>query len=499
VVTVNSTSNSVSILYGHGDGTFDAPVTYAVGTNPQHVAIGSLRGNGLLDLVVSNYVQSNSNDLSILLNNGDGTFSSGGTISNEYQARNVALADLKNDGKLDLIIPGYDFNNPFGPYLDVRLGNGDGTFGERTRFTSKDWGASGPVDLTVADFDGDGNLDVITANAGYSAAFFKGNGDGTFQTGIGINTGHNNAQVIATDLRSSGTLDLVSAGNTYGWVTTMRGNGNGTFQAPQGVGFTGSYSVVAADFRGTGKPDLAVINDSDSGDSMQFLLNDGNGNFPTTQNYKVANAPGANARYLAVGDFDEDGTPDVVVALQSFNEVAVLLNHPDVTQLDVSANPTAVAGDDLAVTVRAETATGAVAPYYTGKVHLTSTDGSAVLPADYTFTAADAGVHTFDVKLKRAGIQQVTVTDTANSALNGHAAVLVSAAEASTFVVSGFPSPARAGTVNTFTVRATDAYGNAATDYQGRSILLARTPKLSCPTTTRSAPPTMARTFLQPC
>src|SRR5262249_2909419 len=75
VVTVNSVSNTVSILYGHGDGTFAAPLTYSVGNNPQHVAIGSLRGNGLLDLVVSNYVQSNSNDLTILLNNGDGTFS----------------------------------------------------------------------------------------------------------------------------------------------------------------------------------------------------------------------------------------------------------------------------------------------------------------------------------------------------------------------------------------------------------------------------------------
>jgi FG-GAP-like repeat len=467
VVTANSSSNTVSILYGHGDGTFDAPVNYTVGTNPQHVAIGSLRGNGLKDIVVANRgIQYSPGTVSILLNNGDGTFSNGGTLTTDPNASSVALADLRNDGKLDLVVTTTDFYQTH--HIDIFLGNGDGTFQPRTTITDATWGfVGGPVDLVVRDFDGDGKLDIVTANSGYSASYFQGNGDGTFQKGVGINTDHNNAGIIAADLRGNGTLDLISAGSTYGWVTIMRGNGNGTFQAPQRVGFSGSYSVVAADFRGTGKPDLAVINDSDSGDSMQLLLNDGSGNFPTTQNYKVANGPGANARYLAVGDFDEDGTPDVVVALQSFNEVAVLLNHPDVTQLDVSAAPTAVAGDDLAVTVRAETATGAVAPYYTGKVHFTSTDGSAVLPADYTFTAADAGIHTFDVKLKRAGNQQVTVTDTANSALNGHAPVLVSAAEASTFVVSGFPSPARAGTVNTFGVAAFDAYGNAATDYQG--------------------------------
>jgi hypothetical protein len=474
VVTVNPSSNSVSILYGNGDGTFQAPVNYTVGTNPQHVAIGSLRNNGLLDLVVSNYVQSNSNDLTILLNNGDGTFSNGGTIDNEFQARNVALADLNNDGNLDLIIPGYDFNNPSGPYLDVRLGNGDGTFGPRTRFTSNDWGASGPQDVIVADFNGDGRPDIVVSNYGYSAAFFKGNGDGTFEKGVGISTDHNNAGIIAADLSGSGTLDLISAGNTYGWVTTMRGNGNGTFQSPQRVGSGASSSVVAADFRGTGKPDLAVINDDtgqSTGDSMRFFPNDGTGNFSTDTmlQYAIANGPGANARYLAVGDFDGDGdgATDVVVALQSFNKVAVLLNHPDVTKLDVSAADTTVAGDVYSVTVTAESNDGTTNPFYTGRVHFTSTDSTASLPSDYTFTEADAGTHTFNVTLRKAGSQTVTIKDTVNSVLTGSVTALVTPAAAAKFVVSGYPSPAMAGTVNTFRVAALDAFSNVVTDYDG--------------------------------
>jgi hypothetical protein len=472
VVTVNASSNSVSILYGNGDGTFKTPVNSPVGSNPQHIAIGSLRNNGLLDLVVTSYVQSNNNDLTILLNNGDGTFTNGGTINNEFQARSVALADLNNDGNLDLIVPGYDFTiGSSGPYVDVRMGNGDGTFGPATRLTSNDWGAIGPVDVTVADFDGDAKLDIIAANGGYSAAFFKGNGDGTFQKGVGFPTDHRNLGIIAADLRGNGVLDLISAGDTYGWVSIMRGNGNGTFQTPQRIGFAGSTSVVAADFRGTGKPDLAVINETgnETGDSLQLLLNDGSGNFSdtNTQTYAIATGPGAQAHYLAVGDFNEDGRPDLVVGLTAFNKVSVLLNRPDVTKLDVSAADTTVAGDVLSMTVTAESKDGSTNPYYTGHVHFTSTDTSAVLPSDYTFTEADAGVHTFNISLRKAGSQKVTIADTSNSALTASSTTDVSAAAASNFGVSGFPSPVRAGTVNTFTVTARDAFGNLATDYVG--------------------------------
>jgi hypothetical protein len=508
VVTANSISNTVTILLGHGDGTFAAPVDYPVATNPQHVAVGSLRGNGLLDVVTANRGSNASTPgtVSVLLNKslfqkpgshlenpwktrpfpaygtdskGDGTFGNASNITVDPGAISVALADLNHDGKLDMVVACTDGYNTFN--VDVLLGKGDGTFGPPTRVKSTEWGADGPIDVIVGDFDGDGKPDIVTANAGYSCIFFKGNGDGTFQTGYGNPSNHNNAGVVAADLRGNGILDLVSAGNTYGWVSVMHGNGNGTFQAAQQVGFSGSYSVVAADFRSTGRPDLAVINDSDSGDSMQVFLNDGSGNFSAaTENYKIANAPGALAHNLAMGDFNGDGIPDVVVALTQFNEVSVLLASPAASALALSGFPSPVtAGAAGSVTVTLKDAAGNVAAGYRGTVHFTSSDPQAALPADYTFTAADAGKHTFPVALKTAGSQSLTATDKVAGAITGtQAGISVTPAAATRLAVTTQPPGAvAAGAGFGLAVSAEDAYGNVAIPFTGGvAVALANNP-----------------------
>ena len=105
---------------------------------------------------------------------------------------------------------------------------------------------------------------------------------------------------------------------------------------------------------------------------------------------------------------------------------------------------------------------------YTGTVHFTSTDGQAVLPANYTFTGGDAGVKTVSVTLKTAGSKTVTATDTVTGTITGTSgSVNVSAASISKLVVSA-PGTATAGTAfNNLTVTAQDAYGNTVTGYLG--------------------------------
>ncbi len=140
-------------------------------------------------------------------------------------------------------------------------------------------------------------------------------------------------------------------------------------------------------------------------------------------------------------------------------------NSNQASSLTVAGFPSVItAGSAGSFTVTALNADSSTDTSYTGTVHFTSSDSQAILPADYTFTAADAGVHTFSATLKTAGTQSITATDT--SGLTGtDAGITVNPAAASRLALTGFPSSIIAGTPGTFTVTAYDAYGNVATSF----------------------------------
>jgi hypothetical protein len=110
---------------------------------------------------------------------------------------------------------------------------------------------------------------------------------------------------------------------------------------------------------------------------------------------------------------------------------------------------------------------GNIATSYRGTIHFSSSDNQATLPANYTFTAADGGVHTFSSTLKTAGNQSLVATDTVTSSIAGALAITVQPAAASILRVTGFPSPTQAGVAGNFTVTALDAFGNVATGFRG--------------------------------
>jgi hypothetical protein len=117
--------------------------------------------------------------------------------------------------------------------------------------------------------------------------------------------------------------------------------------------------------------------------------------------------------------------------------------------------------------VTAYDAYGNIAAGYAGTVHFTSSDAQAGLPADYTFTSSDQGAHTFSASLKTAGTQALSVKDTANSSFTAtQSGITVATGAVSKFIVSGYPATT-AGTSHSFTVTATDAYGNLVTGYRG--------------------------------
>jgi hypothetical protein len=154
---------------------------------------------------------------------------------------------------------------------------------------------------------------------------------------------------------------------------------------------------------------------------------------------------------------------------------AVTLNTGTLTVTPASSNfsvagfaSPVTAGTAGTVTVTARDASGNPVTGYRGTVRFTSSDPQAVLPPDYTFTAADNGVHSFTIILKAAGARSISVTDMQLSSTTGsQTGITVNPAAASTLALNGFPSATTAGVSGNLTVTALDPYGNTATGYRG--------------------------------
>src|SRR5207302_1521646 len=150
-------------------------------------------------------------------------------------------------------------------------------------------------------------------------------------------------------------------------------------------------------------------------------------------------------------------------------QAGITVDPTAASSLVVSGFPSpTTAGVSGAITVTAHDPYDNTATGYTGKVHFTSSDAQAALPSDYTFSAADGGVHNFTATLRTAGSQSLTLTDMVTSTITGtQTGITVNAAAASSLAVSGFPSPTTAGVAGTVTVTAQDPYGNTAVTYTG--------------------------------
>jgi hypothetical protein len=164
----------------------------------------------------------------------------------------------------------------------------------------------------------------------------------------------------------------------------------------------------------------------------------------------------------------------------AFDNVSVTAAPAVSFTLTAPANSTA--GSAIPLTLTAYNANGNVAASYTGTIHFTSTDPNATLRADYTFSAADLGTHTFTASLVQAGTKTITATDTLNGNITaGTATVTVAPAALSKFVLSGYPTHATAGTVHHLTVTATDSYGNTITGYRGTVQFASSDPQATLP------------------
>jgi len=313
LAVANSLSTYVSILLGNGDGTFQPATQSPPVDYPGFVAVGDFNGDGILDLLAVSY-DNPCKCISVLFGNGDGTFQNAVITQPLFAVQTVGVGDFNGDGKLDVVTSG-QFG--FGTTVNILLGNGDGTFTVGASYT----GDISPASIAVADFNGDRKLDFAVANSdGVGIGVFLGNGDGTFQPGVNYATAFPE-WVTAARLDGS-QVDLIAA-NFFGGATVFAGNGDGTFQAgafyPEGM--EAEY-VAVGDFNGDRKPDL-VIADSNTR-HVSVLLNTGVVSFsPTTPLNFKNQAVGTTSSPLTVKLANTGTTTLRIASMKASAEFAV--------------------------------------------------------------------------------------------------------------------------------------------------------------------------------
>ena len=262
--------SEAAVLLGDGDGTFQSPRLYDLnGTALSSIAVADLNGDGKPDIASANYDGSTSSSVTVLLGNGDGTFQSPVSSLGPVDASCLRVADVNGDGRPDALVCSQNT-------VAVLMGNGDGSF---QPFTNTNFNTGfGPNTPAIADVNGDGVPDMVVPNGGALglahqtlAGILLASGNGTFLPEVEYAAATSNTDAVGAvdvaDINGDGIPDLiVTSGFSYGpspqQVGVLLGNGDGTFQ-PSVVFSTNAprpLGVAAIDLNGDGKPDIVTSN-----------------------------------------------------------------------------------------------------------------------------------------------------------------------------------------------------------------------------------------------
>jgi hypothetical protein len=295
---------SVGVLLGNGDGTFSAPVYSSLGDGSAGIALADFNGDGRLDVALC---ASLSNQVLIATGNGDGRFALAQSYGTGAYPWRVGAGDLNNDTHTDLVVANRDGGLNDTGNLTVLLNNGDGTFGAPTSILTAPDNTYGVV---LGDFNHDGNLDIASTNFNSGTVSVElGKGDGTFGAADTFPAGRKTYAIAAGDINSDGKLSLAVTSIEDGDVAIFRGNGDGTFGSPKTISTLALPMTVAfIDLAGEGQLDLSVA----GGPHIAVYVNalnhahvaivDGNGNVPATGTTGATNVDEAIANFSAPAD-----------------------------------------------------------------------------------------------------------------------------------------------------------------------------------------------------
>jgi hypothetical protein len=314
---------------------FAASQDFATAANPRSIASGDLNGDGKLDLVVPNI---NSQNVSVLLNTTvPGSVTSSYTDKQDFTVGispvSVVLADLNSDGKLDLIVVNANANSLSVLLNTTAPGSVTASFAEKQNVATSE----GPIYVTAGDLNSDGKPDLVVVNVLVNTVSVLLNNTSpgatipTFAPKQDFATETNPLSVALADLNGDGKLDLATANFDAGTVTvllntTAPGSTTSSFSGLQEfVTGDGAAFVTTGDLNGDGKLDLAVANFSSN--TVSVLLNitpTGAGTASFAANKQIAT--GTSPIFVTTGDVNADGKLDLAVANFDSNDVSLLLN-----------------------------------------------------------------------------------------------------------------------------------------------------------------------------
>jgi len=314
VANMGAGLNNISVINNNGDGTFQTPVDYGYVNGPNSIFAADLDGDSDYDLAVGNSLY---DSVSVFINDGNGTFQHVFKLGSGQASSpsSIFAADLDGDNDNDLIAVSTFYNS-----VMVHINNGDGTFQTVVYYG----GLYSPQVVFATDLDGDSDNDLaVTSPAIDAISILKNNGNGTFLPAVHYAVGDYPTSVIAIDLDGDSDNDLAVTNQFSGTVSVLFNEGDSTFQ--EAVNYYGGHwpnSIITADFDMDGANDLAGINPAFGQPNIPILLNNGDSTFQDSIFYTAGDEPSS----VCAADLDGDSDIDLAVANNGGEDVSIIMN-----------------------------------------------------------------------------------------------------------------------------------------------------------------------------